>query len=144
MVQFKYPALKGSDIMSNQERHAYWIELAEYDLETAKVMLTGGRYLYVGFMCHQVIEKALKGYYTCVSEDNPPYIHNLTILSKKSNIYQLFTEDQKDIIDTLEPLNIQARYPTLKDNLLKSLTKDKCKIIIDETENLFKWIKAKF
>lgn len=130
--------------MSNQERHAYWIELAEYDLETAKVMLTGGRYLYVGFMCHQVIEKALKGYYTCVSEDNPPYIHNLTILSKKSNIYQLFTEDQKDIIDTLEPLNIQARYPTLKDNLLKSLTKDKCKIIIDETENLFKWIKAKF
>jgi HEPN domain-containing protein len=95
-------------------------------------------------MCHQVIEKALKGYYTCVSEDNPPYIHNLTILSKKSNIYQLFTEDQKDIIDTLEPLNIQARYPTLKDNLLKSLTKDKCKIIIDETENLFKWIKAKF
>lgn len=100
--------------------------------------------MYVGFMCHQVIEKALKEYYTCVSEDNPPYIHNLTILSKKSNIYQLFTEDQKDIIDTLEPLNIQARYPTLKDNLLKSLTKDKCKIIIDETENLFKWIKAKF
>lgn len=144
MVQFKYPALKGSDIMNSQGRHTYWIELAEYDLETAKVMLTGGRYLYVGFMCHQVIEKALKGYYTYVSEDNPPYIHNLTILSKKSNIYQRFTEDQKDIIDTLEPLNIQARYPTIKDNLLKSLTKDKCKIIIDETENLFKWIKAKF
>ena len=86
---------------------------------------------------------ALKGYYACISEDNPPYIHNLTILSKKSGIYQLFTEEQKDIIDSLEPLNIQARYPTVKDKLLKSLTKEKCKRIIDETEALFQWIKAR-
>ncbi|MGI6703647.1 MAG: HEPN domain-containing protein [Clostridia bacterium] len=129
--------------MSKQERHKYWIELAEYDLETAKVILTGERYLYIGFMCHQVIEKALKGYYACVSGDNPPYIHNLTILSKKSGIYQLFTEEQKDIIDSLEPLNIQARYPTTKDKLMKSLTKEKCKKIIDETEALFQWIKAR-
>lgn len=129
--------------MDKQERHKYWLELAEYDLETAKVILTGERYLYVGFMCHQVIEKALKGYYACISEDNPPYIHNLTILSKKSGVYQLFTEEQKDIIDSLEPLNIQARYPTVKDKLLKSLTKEKCKRIIDETEALFQWIKAR-
>ena len=38
----------------------YWIELSEYDLETAKVMLSSRRLLYVGFMCHQVVEKALK------------------------------------------------------------------------------------
>lgn len=130
--------------MDKPERHKYWLELAEYDLETAKVMLAGERYLYVGFMCHQVVEKALKGYYSCISEDNPPYIHNLTILSKKSGIYQLLTEEQKDIIDSLEPLNIQARYPTVRDKLLKSLTKEKCIKIIDETEVLFEWIKARF
>lgn len=35
----------------------YWIEMSDYDLETADAMLLTGRYLYVGFMCHQTIEK---------------------------------------------------------------------------------------
>lgn len=125
--------------MDRKERVRYWLELAEYDLETAKVMLEGGRYLYVGFMCHQVIEKALKGYFA----DNPPYIHNLTVLAKKAGIYGLFDDKQKDIIDLLEPLNIEARYPTVKNKLLKSLSKERCKKILKETEALFLWIKAR-
>jgi HEPN domain-containing protein len=39
------------------ERVTYWTEIADYDLETAKAMLASKRYLYVGFMCHQTIEK---------------------------------------------------------------------------------------
>ncbi len=95
-------------------------------------------------MCHQVIEKALKGYYASISLDSPPYTHNFTILAKKAEIYELFDDKQLDIIDILEPLNIEARYPTVKERLLKSLTKEKCKKIIEETEVLFLWIKAKF
>lgn len=38
----------------------YWIELAEYDIQTAKAMLETKRFLYVGFMCQQTIEKSLK------------------------------------------------------------------------------------
>jgi HEPN domain-containing protein len=38
------------------EKVKYWVELAEYDLETAKAMLKSKRYLYVGFNCHQTIE----------------------------------------------------------------------------------------
>lgn len=44
----------------SNKKVGYWIKLADYDYETAKAMLNTGRYLYVGFMCHQVIEKALK------------------------------------------------------------------------------------
>ena len=29
----------------------YWIDLSDYDLETADAMLNSKRYLYVGFMC---------------------------------------------------------------------------------------------
>lgn len=64
----------------------YWLELAQYDLDTAKVMLDGKRYLYVGFMCHQVVEKVLKGYYANSIEDTLPHIHNLTIIAKKVQI----------------------------------------------------------
>lgn len=131
-------------MLDNQDKQKYWLELAEYDLETARVMLEGSRYLYVGFMCHQVIEKALKGYYSSLLPDNPPYSHNLTMLAKKSGIYGLLAEEQKDTLDLLEPLNIEARYPTMKDKLMKSLTKEKCTKIIAETEALYIWIKAKF
>lgn len=43
-----------------EEKAKYWIDLSEYDLETAEAMLVSKRYLYVGFMCHQTIEMALK------------------------------------------------------------------------------------
>lgn len=43
----------------------YWKELADYDIETAEVMYNGGRWLYVGFMCHLVIEKNNKVVLEC-------------------------------------------------------------------------------
>jgi len=42
--------------MNQKEKIQYWIELSDYDLETAEAMLTSKRYLYVGFMCHQTID----------------------------------------------------------------------------------------
>ena len=130
--------------MDYKETTKYWIELAEYDLQTAKVMLKGKRYLYVGFMCHQVIEKILKAYYVNKQEKNPDYTHNLSSLSIKSEVYNDFSEKQKDFIDLLDPLNIESRYPTYKDRLLKSLNKTKCKEILSNTMELFNWIKMKF
>ena len=46
--------------MSDFDKSEYWFESAEYDLQTARAMLETRRLLYVGFMCHQTIEKALK------------------------------------------------------------------------------------
>ena len=74
-------------------------------------MLQTKRYLYVGFMCHQVIEKGLKGLYTKIQHEMPPYIHNLITLSKKSGIYSRLTDAQIKFINFLEPMNIEARYP---------------------------------
>ena len=51
----------------------YWIEMSDYDLETADAMLLTGRYLYVGFMCHQTIEKIL---YSCHCRRN--HVHLLS------------------------------------------------------------------
>ncbi len=69
------------------DRCRHWIHLAQYDFDTAKVMLEGRRYLCVGFMCHQVIEKALKAYFVYLPNQTPPYTHNLTLISKESGLY---------------------------------------------------------
>ncbi|MBN1798049.1 MAG: HEPN domain-containing protein [Spirochaetales bacterium] len=98
--------------MVNNERISYWIEIAEYDLETAKVMLKKRRFLYVGFMCHQAVEKILKAYYTALRKEIPPYIHQLLKLARITNLYDEMDDNLKDIIDMLDPLNVEARYPS--------------------------------
>lgn len=55
----------------------------------------------------------------------------------------MFSEEQKDLIDLLEPLNIEARYATVKEKLMQSLSDQKCKQLIEKTEALYLWIKAK-
>ena len=53
------------------------------------------------------------------------------------------SEEQTDFIDELEPLNIEARYPSYKERLMKSLTSDRCKELIEQTDKLRTWIKSK-
>lgn len=125
------------------EKVKYWIELAEYDLETAQAMLRSKRFLYVGFMCHQTLEKLFKAYYTFKKSDAPPYSHSLSYIAKKGDFYNCFTEAEKDFIDQIEPLNIEVRYPSHKERLLKSLTVDKCIEIIDKTNKIKVWIEKK-
>lgn len=54
-----------------------WLRQADYNMETAQAMFDAGRYLYVIFMCHLSLEKALKGMYTKILNETPPKIHNL-------------------------------------------------------------------
>jgi len=119
----------------------YWIELSDYDLETADAMLKTKRYLYVGFMCHQAIEKALKAYYTKQNTDKVPFTHSLSRLIDDSGLKHILSENQLDFIDQIEPLNIETRYPSHKDRLLKSLTPDRCLNILNKTKTFQKWIK---
>lgn len=121
----------------------YWLEISDYDFETAEAMLKSKRFLYVGFMCHQSIEKIFKAYFTELTKETAPYSHSLSYLAKMGGFYDNFSEEQKDFIDQLEPLNIEARYPSHKERLLKSLTNIKCKEIIENTKQLQQWIKEK-
>ena len=121
----------------------YWVELSDYDIITAEAMLKTKRYLYVGFMCHQTIEKIFKAFYTSLKNEPAPYSHSLSYLAKKGDFYENFSEEQKDFIDQIEPLNIEARYPSHKERLLKSLSENKCKEILENTITLQTWIKTK-
>lgn len=119
----------------------YWTDLADYDIEVARLMLKGGKYLYVGFMCHQVIEKMLKALYVSIVHTTPHRTHNLTHLSKQSDCYEKFSLEQRCLLDTLEPLNIEAHYPTYKEQLMQSLTLKRTSSILHQTEELMAWIK---
>lgn len=118
----------------------YWIDTAEYDLDTAKAMLDTGRYLYVGFLCHQTIEKCLKAI-IAKSGQFPPKIHNLLNLVEKTDIKENISEEQKDFLSELNPLNIEARYPDYKNKINEILTETYCNELLNKTKGMVKWIK---
>lgn len=118
----------------------YWLELVDYDIDTVYAMFETKRYLYVGFMCHQSVEKALKAV-IANNDDMPPKSHNLSKLADIGKIYDKLTDEQKDFLDTLDPLNISARYPEQKEKLLSTLNENVCKELITRTEVFITWIK---
>ncbi len=121
----------------------YWIDISDYDLETAEAMLKSRRFLYVGFMCHQTLEKIFNAYFTKNQSETAPFTHSLSFLAKRGGFYESFSEQQKEFIDQIEPLNIEARYPSHKERLMKSLTEIKCIEIIWKTKELQQWIKVR-
>ena len=123
----------------------YWIDLSDYDLSAAKSMLKSGHFLYVGFMCHQTIEKALKAIIArdCAEGEIPPKSHNLIKLYEKAGLCDELSEKQIDFIDELNPLNIESRYPQYKENIIQILNIYSCKILLERTEELLYWIKKR-
>ena len=61
----------------------------------------------------------------------PLKIHSLSRLAERTGL------------DKLEPLNIEARYPSYKERLMKSLTKEYCAELLSQTKELQLWIKNK-
>ena len=97
--------------MTPDEKIQYWLDIADYDLATAEAMYRTKRWLYVAFMCHQVIEKTLKAYWNGTQTEDPPYTHN------------------------------HARLASGCGGLFHTLTPLACKEMIDETKQLQSWIK---
>ncbi len=63
-------------------------------------------------MCHQSVEKALKACHWFSFQSDPEYTHSLSRLARKAGLLPEFSKENSGFLDKLEPLNIEARYPT--------------------------------
>lgn len=139
--------------MNAMEKYDYWLEAATYDLESARVMMDGGRYMYVAFMCQQSIEKLTKGIYTLYTDQEAPRIHNIWNIFKQ--IINSQTDDlaliegfeeslqkHKNFFAELLSFYISGRYPSFKEKVSSSINYDRAKNVLDTTEEVFKWIES--
>ena len=129
--------------MTIEEKIEYWVKISDEDLKIAKTMLKNRYRLYTGFMCHQAIEKIFKAGYVKVKNETPPYTHNLLRLAELTGFYNLFSDEQKLFLSSVNPLNIEARYPDYKEQIAKTLTDERCKQVFEQTKQLQQWIKEK-
>lgn len=119
----------------------YWVNLANYDIETAQAMFKSGRFLYVLFTCQQAIEKLLKALIIQETEQFPPRIHDLVKLARLAKIEP--GENQMQFIAKLSFYYIETRYPEQKNNLSKEINKENANLYLSKSDEVFNWLKTK-
>jgi len=118
-----------------------WFGLCDRDLKGARGLLKTKNYVLAGYMCQQVMEKALKACIAHVSADDPPRIHTLSKLATLTGLEHEFSNEQNELIDYLNPLFIEARYADYKSMILSQITPEFCKQLLVRTEEFLLWIK---
>lgn len=130
--------------MENVERANRWIDIVKEDMSVAEDLFKTGHWLYVAFMCHQVIEKTLKAYWCVCRDDDPPYIHDHKRIAEGCGLYTQMNEEQKLFLTTIRQMNIEARYQEYKDAVARSLNQEKATETLEYTKKLQQWILQKF
>jgi HEPN domain-containing protein len=125
-----------------EKKKAYWLKLAEDNLDTAHILLQHKKYLDAGFFCHQTIEKLLKAYHWHTLQSEPPYIHNVIRLAELTGLFEKMDENRREVLDALMPLNIERRYPDeLADHVAQAEAKE-LESLVRKTGELLVWIKS--
>ena len=119
----------------------YWLDLADDDVSVAEMLLNGKKYLYAGFFCHLIVEKAIKAIVANVTSEAPPKIHRLKKLALAGKIFDILSEDQLELLDELDPLNIEGRYPEYKTNIEMKLNHEYCTELLKRVEDFLCWTK---
>ncbi len=128
--------------MSAQEKFDYWLDAAQYDLQSAGVMLTGGRWLYVAFMCQQAVEKLVKGLYLLYLDDNVPRTHNIETLVKRfrDKLSVEVPAETIKLFDRLSVCYLNNRYPEYKDELSSQFDETTAGALYSQTKEVFAWL----
>jgi HEPN domain-containing protein len=132
--------------LNKHDKYEHWVDIAQYDLDTADAMLKSGRYLYVAFMCQQAIEKLVKGLYVWFLDQEPPRTHNIytifmtvfenndRVLERESQYAPFFAE--------LLAYYISERYPSYREKLSVAVSKEKANEILQTAREVFVWLQS--
>lgn len=124
------------------QTHKEWLRQADYDMDTADFMFSGGRYFYAVFMCHLSLEKAFKGLYLKKLEEQPPRVHNLIYLLNKIGLKP--PEAIGRFIVKLNEASVATRYPEEIRKLQKNFTRKIVNDILAEGRKTLEWTKKQF
>ncbi|MBQ1408784.1 MAG: HEPN domain-containing protein [Bacteroidales bacterium] len=129
--------------MNREEKVQYWLDIVAEDLDLGEFLFKSRRWLYSAFMCHQVVEKMLKAYWTATRDDVPPYIHEHKRLAELCGLYGQMDASQRTFLNEIRLMNIEARYPDYKRTVANSLNEERTRHIVEQTKQMQQWILQK-
>jgi HEPN domain-containing protein len=117
-----------------------WVKQAEYDLNASERMLESNLPAHATFTIHLALEKILKACYVQKTSKNPPKTHSLLFLAGAGAI--TLPKEGQTLLEELEGMGIQARYPPDLDQTLQELSKERVQDILMKAKQVFLWIKT--
>jgi HEPN domain-containing protein len=126
--------------MTQDELVKFWLNSSLDDFETAKAMFAAHRYNYTMFMCQQSLEELLKAVIVIQTSDQPPFLHDLVLLSKK--IHLALPNHIQQNLRNINPHYIVARYKPQRFDP-KVYNRTAAKHTVRVTEETIKWFTKK-
>lgn len=126
--------------MEPQKKIEYWLDIAQYDMDTAHSMQEAGRYLYTVYMCQQAVEKMLKTLHVQKLGKEAPYSHNLVYLQSLVDLNP--DESYLELMAELTAYYIEGRYPAYKQKLSLLVDRMKAQELLEKTTEIFQWLKS--
>ena len=140
--------------MNKTEKYRYWLMLADYDLDTSRVLAQGERWVYVAYLCQQAVERQLKGMYVFYYNSEAPKTHNINFLFTKLLSLEDFPyigtrEDVDDRRDMCEDFLIDAMfyymsdYPFSYKNIMNRFAgRENALDLLNRTTNIINWMRG--
>lgn len=128
--------------LNTKEIIAYWQKGAERNFDTAEFLYKGKRYSDCLFFCHLMLEKLLKGLVVQITKQHAPYLHELDILAKKTELP--LANLQFEQLKIISAFNIAARYDNIKESFYKKTTKEYTEEYFNISKELFLWLKKQY
>ncbi len=117
-----------------------WFKQSDEDFAVAKILLVQQKYYMVAFLCHQALEKDLKGLYILTTRDDTLKIHSLVQLGKLVEIPKSLLSHLRDI----SPQYTISRYPDMTEDAPFELYDESiAKAILEKTTEVKQWIQKK-
>ncbi len=116
----------------------YWVDSAQYDLDTGKSLLREKRFPYALFFAHLAIEKVLKAIVVKTTKEHAPFTHSLTLLASKMDLG--IPEPMLDRLAEYMEFHLEARYPNEKSDFYQRCTEEFTSSKFNEMEEDFKWL----
>jgi len=118
---------------------ANWLAQVDCDIATAEQMLHTGRYIYVIFMSHMALEKALKALVTEETQKLPPRTHNLIDLAQRAHV--VLSQEQQDFLGKINNTSVVVRYPDDLSAMVSQYPEAIAQDYLERTKELILWVR---
>jgi HEPN domain-containing protein len=116
-----------------------WLNMVDYDIDTARQMFKTKRYVYVIFMCHLAIEKVFKALVCEETNKFPPKTHDLILLTNLGKVK--LPDDLPDFIGMINNVAVVTRYPEDLSKIVSSYPKEVTQEYLNKTLKVIKCVK---
>jgi HEPN domain-containing protein len=102
-------------------------------------MLHAGRYIYVIFMSHLALEKALKALVTEETQQLPPRTHNLIDRAQRAQV--VLSQEQQDFFGKINNTSVVVRYPDDLSAMVSQYPEAIAQDYLEQTKELILWVR---